>query len=79
MENKRSKHPSWQRRHEGVLLYLLQNPSATLHQCASATGYSAWHLSRIINSPIFKQRFNTAIDEVIFRQATQLITPKLGV
>ena len=53
-------YPPWQRRHEGVLLYLLKHPSATLAQCAQATGYSPSQVSRINCSPEFNRRYDAA-------------------
>ena len=53
-------YPRWQRRHEGVLQWLLQRPWATLKDCARATGYSPSQISRIVNSPDFRARYNAA-------------------
>ncbi len=52
--------PSWQHRHEPVLLWILQNPTKTLKQCAQQTGYSQSHISRIFNSPDFQRRYRAA-------------------
>jgi hypothetical protein len=46
-------YPRWQHRHESVLLWLFENPTKTLGECAKATGYSPTHLSRITRSPDF--------------------------
>ncbi len=54
-------YPPWQRRHEGVLLYLLKHPSATLAQCAQATGYSPSQVSRITCSSEFNRRYEEAL------------------
>lgn len=53
-------YPRWQRRHEGVLLWLLQRPWAKLKECARATGYSPSQISRIVNSPDYQRRYNAA-------------------
>ncbi|MCH9053038.1 MAG: hypothetical protein IIA72_18580 [Proteobacteria bacterium] len=55
-------YPRWQRRHEAVLLWLLENPPKKLKDCAAATGYSRTHISRIINSPDFRARYEAAVD-----------------
>jgi hypothetical protein len=49
-------YPCWQRRHEAVLLRLIEHPRETLIECARATGYSPSHISRITCSPDFRQR-----------------------
>ena len=68
-------YPCWQRRHEGVLLWLLQHPARTLKECAGATGYSPSQISRIVNSPDYQRRYNAArkiIEEEISRSVIQL-------
>ena len=63
-------YPRWQRRHEGVLLWLLQHPWAKLNDCARATGYSPSQISRIINSPDYQRHYRAArkiIEEEISR------------
>jgi len=37
-------------------------PCRKQYQCAEATGYSRWHVSRIIGSPEFKRRFQIVLD-----------------
>ncbi len=54
-------YPRWQRRHEGILLWLLQNPAGTLKQCARATGYSPSQVSRITCAPDFRARYTAAL------------------
>ena len=54
-------YPRWQRRHEAILLWLLENPPKKLKDCAAATGYSRTHISRIINSPDFRTRYDGAL------------------
>jgi hypothetical protein len=58
----KSPYPSWQRRHEAVLQFILQNPSAKHAQCAAATGYSEWQISRITHSPEFQRRYQKLIE-----------------
>ena len=55
-------YPRWQRRHEGVLLWLLEHPWATLEQCAHATGYSPSQVSRITCAPEFRHRYTAALE-----------------
>ncbi len=50
------KYPNWQRRHEAVLQYMLEYPAADYGEVARATGYSRWHISRIIANPEFRRR-----------------------
>jgi hypothetical protein len=51
-------YPRWQRRHEGVLLWLIEHASGTLRECAKVTGYTPSHLSRIMCSPDFRYRLS---------------------
>jgi hypothetical protein len=57
-------YPHWQRRHEAVLLWLLQNPTKSLKLCARETGYSPSQVSRIVNSPDFQQHYRIARDVI---------------
>lgn len=50
----RAKYPRLNRRHIGVMIWLLEHPAATLTECAMALGYSRPWLSRIVNSPEFR-------------------------
>ncbi len=59
---RRNRYPTWQRRHEAVLLWMIQNPGGKVYDCAKATGYSRWQISRIINSPDFQIRYKDALD-----------------
>lgn len=52
----RRPYPRWQRRHEAILRLIVDEPRLTLAKIAAATGYSPWQLSRIINSPDFRER-----------------------
>ncbi len=65
-------YPHWQRRHEAVLYWMLQNPRRPLKDCARETGYSPSHVSRIYNSPDFQRHYQSArkiIEEEISRAA----------
>ncbi len=59
----RRPYPAWQRRHEAVLLYLLERPAARLDEVARATGYTCWQISRITHSPEFARRYREALDK----------------
>jgi hypothetical protein len=77
MSSPRRKYPAWQRRHYGVLKWLLDHPGATLRECARATGYCEWSLSRITNSPEVRQPFEAIMDaqiRAIYRQ--YLLVPR---
>ncbi len=56
---------TWQRRHDGVLRYTVERPAARNAEIARATGYSVWHISRIIRSPEFARRYRAAADAVL--------------
>lgn len=62
MNKKRTCYPSWQRRHEGVLQYLLEHPWVNQKDCAIATGYTPSQISRITNSSDFKLRYQEAMN-----------------
>ena len=53
----RRPYPRWQRRHEAILRLMMEKPHLMRPQIASATGYSRWQVSRIINSPDFRARY----------------------
>ena len=55
-------YPSWQRRHEAVLTWVLENPAGRQYECAEATGYSEWQVNRIVNSPDFQKRYERILD-----------------
>lgn len=65
MLRNRSQYPSWQRRHEAVLLYIAKNPAAKLCAIAKAADYSETHVSRIVNSPEFHRRYRLVADRVL--------------
>ena len=62
MQMDRCPHPHWQPRHEQVLLWFLRNPSGRQYDCAKATGYTPSQISRIVNSPDFKLRYESACE-----------------
>lgn len=64
--------PRWRRRHEGVLLYLLKHPSARRGECAAATGYSKWQISRITNSAEFRDRLNDAYRDACLKAVRRI-------
>lgn len=55
-------YPTWQRRHEAVLSFLVAHPERKLVDCAAATGYSRWQLSRIVSSHGFNIRYQAAMN-----------------
>lgn len=59
------RYPSWQRRHEAVLQFILRNPAARNGEVARQTGYSEWHISRITRSPEFESRLRPALDAAV--------------
>jgi hypothetical protein len=56
-------YPRHQRRHDAVLLSLLQNPLQTQKDLAAATGYSPSQISRIVCSPDFQAQYDVLIHE----------------
>lgn len=56
-------YPRHQRRHDAILLSLLQNPLQTQKELAAATGYSASQISRILCSPDFQAQYDTLLHE----------------
>ena len=53
----RRPYPRWQRRHEAILRLMVDKPHLRRSEIASATGYSRWQVSRIINAPDFRERY----------------------
>ncbi len=70
-------YPRWQRRHDAVLQFLLQNPSKKLNDCARAAGYSPSQVSRIVNSPDFQEHFRAA-RKVIERDISMAVIRRLS-
>jgi hypothetical protein len=68
-------YPRFNRRHQGVMLWLLDHPAATLTQCAAELGYSRTWVSRIVNSPEFRQRYSAAMGEVAREKIRNLLSP----
>jgi hypothetical protein len=62
-------YPKLNHRHLGVMLWLLEHPSATLTECSKAVGYSRSWLSRVVNSPEFKaeltKQLNTELKKAV--------------
>ena len=58
----RRHYPKLQRRHDAILLEILERPCRTQKEIAKATGYSPSQVSRILCSPDFKDRY-----EVVFQ------------
>ena len=69
-----ARHPTWQRRHEAVLQWFLRYPWGTRAECASATGYSPTHVSRITSTAKFAERFRSATETA----AIQVALARLG-
>jgi DNA-binding MarR family transcriptional regulator len=57
------KYPRLNRRHMGVMIWLLEHPAATLTECAKALGYSRPWLSRIVNSPEFRAQHRQLLQD----------------
>ena len=55
-------YPRYQRRHDAILLAVLEHSPRTQKEIAKATDYSPSQVSRIMSSPAFLERY-----EVIFR------------
>ena len=53
-------YPRYQRRHDAILLSILENPLQTNKEIAKATGYSPSQISRILCSPDFLQLYDAA-------------------
>jgi DNA-binding MarR family transcriptional regulator len=69
----RTKYPKFNRRHAGVLQWLLEHPAATLTECAKATGYSRSYLSRVVNNPEFRNHHIHLLDEALRKKAECLL------
>jgi len=54
---KRHKLRRWMPGHFAVLEWLLETRRPRLVEGARVTGYSRWHVSRILNSPEFQRRY----------------------
>ncbi len=68
-------YPSWQRRHAAVLRYALEHPGAKLKAIAAATGYSPWHISRIMKSEEFMALYAEAAHEAFVKVRLRFLQP----
>ena len=74
----RRPYPRWQRRHEAILRLMMEKPHLMRPQIASATGYSRWQVSRIINAPDFCARYRelrAAIDRELANRYLEHLSP----
>ncbi len=55
-------YPRHRPRHDMILVAMMENPRATQKDIAAVTGYTASQVSRIVNSPDFRARY----DQMIF-------------
>jgi len=53
----RRAYPRWRRRHEAILRLMVDKPQLKRSEVATATGYSRWQVSRIMNAPDFRARY----------------------
>ena len=60
-------YPKFNRRHVGVMHWLLTHPAATLTECAKEMEYSRSWLSRIVNAPEFKSEYRNQLDIELFK------------
>jgi Winged helix-turn-helix DNA-binding len=56
-------YPRYQRRHNAILLAVLENPAQKQKDIAKATGYSESQVSRILCSPDFLEIYDLALLE----------------
>jgi hypothetical protein len=59
-------YPHYQRRHDAILLSILENPLRTNKEIAKATGYTPSQVSRIVCSPDFRAVYEIMIHEAAF-------------
>ena len=64
-------YPHYQRRHDAILLSILENPAQTNKQLAKATGYSPSQISRILSSPDFLTLYDAAFLKVAHENRAQ--------
>jgi hypothetical protein len=67
-------YPRYQRRHDAVLLCILENPMQTQKELAKATGYSASQVSRILCSPDFRAQYDIRMQEAAFTARSKWLT-----
>jgi transcriptional regulator with XRE-family HTH domain len=56
-------YPRYQRRHDAIMLRILENPMQTQKEIAKATGYSPSQISRILCSPDFQAQYDVRMQE----------------
>jgi Winged helix-turn-helix DNA-binding len=59
-------YPRYRRRHDAILLSILERPFQTQKQIAEATGYSPSQVSRIMCSPDFQMQYDVRMQEATF-------------
>lgn len=61
-------YPKLRPRHMGIMQWILENPCGTLTECSKQTGYSRSWVSRIVNSPAFKEDLNIRLNSILKEQ-----------
>jgi hypothetical protein len=77
---RRRPYPRWQRRHEAILRLMVEKPHLMRSQIASATGYSRWQVSRIMNAPDFRARYRelrAVIDRQLANRYLERLSPAI--
>lgn len=59
-------YPRYQRRHDAIMLRILENPTLTQKEIAQATGYSPSQISRILCSPDFQAQYDIRMQDAAF-------------
>jgi hypothetical protein len=67
-------YPRYQRRHDAILLRILENPSLKQKEIAAATGYSPSQVSRIMCSPDFQMQYDVRMQEATFVARSKWLT-----
>ena len=57
-------YPRHRRRHDAILLSIIENPTQTQKEIAKATGYSPSQVSRILCSPEFLELYGVVFHEL---------------
>ena len=60
-------YPRWRRRHDAILLCILDYPFATQKEIARMTRYTCSQVSRIMSSPDFALRYEEMMREYAFQ------------
>ena len=74
----RRPYPRWQRRHDAILRLIMEKPHLMRSEIASATGYSRWQVSRIMNAPDFRARYRelrAVIDRELASRYLERLSP----